>query len=92
MSRKSQNVKACIQFSDNLSRPKSVFDFLTTDCLLLPKEKDQLAMHEELERLDRKLQDTTDGIRRELDMFHRSNAQVNQGAAGHVNVAPSCEM
>ena len=36
-------------------------------------------MHEELERLDRKLQDTTGGIRRELDMFHRNNAQVAKG-------------
>ncbi|XP_046887066.1 zinc finger protein Dzip1 isoform X2 [Hypomesus transpacificus] len=40
------------------------------------QEKDQAAMHEELERLDRKLQDTTGGIRRELDMFHRNNAQL----------------
>ncbi|XP_062303253.1 cilium assembly protein DZIP1 isoform X4 [Osmerus eperlanus] len=54
------------------------------------QEKDQLAMHEELERLDRKLQDTTGGIRRELDMFHRNNAQQLQVARQEpdLSVAP----
>ncbi|XP_046887069.1 zinc finger protein Dzip1 isoform X5 [Hypomesus transpacificus] len=54
------------------------------------QEKDQAAMHEELERLDRKLQDTTGGIRRELDMFHRNNAQQLQVARQEpdLSVAP----
>lgn len=72
-----------ISLKDKVSQQQQVLLAKTS------QEKDQLAMHEELmrklerwkevelERMDRKLQDTTGGIRRELEMLHLNNVQLH---------------